>query len=61
MSHEAWRCGMLPVEEMARLIDEERRRRTVRRTGERAVRRGGGVTHNLRSFIGWLGGRSRDG
>jgi hypothetical protein len=51
---------MLPVEEMARLIDEERRRRTVRRTGERAVRRGGGVTHNLHSLIGWLRGRSRD-
>ena len=52
---------MLPVEELARLIDEERRQRIVRRTGERAVRRGGGVTQNLRTLIGWLGGRGRDG
>jgi hypothetical protein len=52
---------MLPVEEMARLIDEERRRRTLRRTGERAVRRGGGMTHNLRILIEWLGGRGREG
>jgi hypothetical protein len=47
------------VEELARLIDEERRR-TVRHTPGRVVRRGGGVTHNLRSLIGWLGGRGRE-
>jgi hypothetical protein len=51
---------MLPVEELARLIDEERRRSTVRRTGERAVRRGHGVAHNVRTLIGWLGRRGRD-
>jgi hypothetical protein len=52
---------MLPVEELARLIDEERRRRTVRRAGERAVRRGSRVPHNLRTLFAWLGGRGREG
>ena len=43
---------MLPLEELARLIDEERRQRTVRHTGQRPVRRGGGVTQNLRTLNG---------
>jgi hypothetical protein len=50
---------MLPVEELARLIDEERRRRTVSAAGEHALRRSGRVTHSLRTLFGLLGGRGR--
>jgi len=49
---------MLPVEELARLIEEERHRRTVRPSGNGAVRRGRPAHHNLRSIVSWLTGRA---
>jgi hypothetical protein len=53
---------MLEIEELARLVEQERQRGRLHRAGDAVARRGGSARHNLRSLMRWLGAaRARNG